>query len=394
MKYRRFGKTELQMPLISMGGMRFQTSWKRKDPVTGDSQKNLEETVRRALELGINHFETARGYGTSEEQLGRILPGLDRSQIFVQTKVGIRTNGDDFMSDFEDSLKTLGVDYLDLFAIHGINDNSCLGQALEKGGTIERALKLREEGVIRNLGFSTHGPCKTILRTINTGFFDYVNLWYSYIYQDNQPAISAARELDMGVFIISPNDKGGKLYAPPEKLVRLTAPLHPMVFNDLFILQNKDIHTISCGVTGPADFDIHVKAVAEMDLLKEDVARIRKQLDGELEKSEGADRIKDYTTGIPDWDQTPGNINVKVILWLLTLAEVFDLTAYAKMRYNLLGNGGHWFPGENAEKADQLAGEIRKAVSDSPFSDRIADALCRAHAVLGGEEVRRMGEDH
>src|SRR6266498_1519291 len=89
MKYRRFGRTELNMPVISCGGMRYQFKWQDVAPkeIPPDNQANLEATIRRALALGINHIETARGYGTSEMQLGRILPTLPRDQIIVQTKV-------------------------------------------------------------------------------------------------------------------------------------------------------------------------------------------------------------------------------------------------------------------------------------------------------------------
>jgi len=76
MKYRRFGRTELQMPVISCGGMRYQFKWQDVDPneVPRQNQENLESIIRHAVELGINHFETARGYGSSEMQLGNILP--------------------------------------------------------------------------------------------------------------------------------------------------------------------------------------------------------------------------------------------------------------------------------------------------------------------------------
>jgi len=72
MEYRRFGRTDFQIPVISCGGMRYQESWKDDDPVSDESQKNLEACIRKALDLGINHIETARGYGTSEYQLGKI----------------------------------------------------------------------------------------------------------------------------------------------------------------------------------------------------------------------------------------------------------------------------------------------------------------------------------
>lgn len=68
MHYRRFGRTELRMPVFSCGGMRYQHSWNdvKQDEIPADGQANLEATIRRALELGINHIETARGYGSSE----------------------------------------------------------------------------------------------------------------------------------------------------------------------------------------------------------------------------------------------------------------------------------------------------------------------------------------
>src|SRR5579863_1499501 len=89
MKYRRFGRTELAMPVISCGGMRYQFKWQDVAPgdVPRDNQENLEATIHRALELGINHIETARGYGSSEMQLGSVLPTLPRDKIIVQTKV-------------------------------------------------------------------------------------------------------------------------------------------------------------------------------------------------------------------------------------------------------------------------------------------------------------------
>jgi predicted aldo/keto reductase-like oxidoreductase len=93
MKYRRFGKTELQIPVISCGGMRYQFKWQDVSPneVPPDNQANLEATIRRAVELGINHIETARGYGSSEMQLGYVLPTIPRDKIIVQTEDRSRT---------------------------------------------------------------------------------------------------------------------------------------------------------------------------------------------------------------------------------------------------------------------------------------------------------------
>ena len=106
---RRFGRTNIEMPVLSCGGMRFMHSWDDgpDSEIPLDTQKNLEACVLRAFELGINHFETARGYGTSERQLGKFLHRLDRKQIIVQSKGSPKENPDEFESNFRDSLKRL-----------------------------------------------------------------------------------------------------------------------------------------------------------------------------------------------------------------------------------------------------------------------------------------------
>src|SRR5205809_2387832 len=134
MKYRRFGRTELPMPVISCGGMRYQFKWQDVKPkdIPPENQANLEATIRRALELGINHIETARGYGTSEMQLGRILPRLPREKMIVQTKVAPSEQADDFLKTFDRSMRCLGLDHVDLLALHGVNNRDFLRWSLQK----------------------------------------------------------------------------------------------------------------------------------------------------------------------------------------------------------------------------------------------------------------------
>src|SRR5580704_8949242 len=124
MKYRRFGRTELSMPVVSCGGMRYQFKWQDADPkdIPAANQQNLEATIHRAVELGINHIETARGYGSSEMQLGNVLPQLPRDKIIVQTKVAPQVDPAEFLKIFERSMQYLKLDYVDLLSLHGINN--------------------------------------------------------------------------------------------------------------------------------------------------------------------------------------------------------------------------------------------------------------------------------
>jgi predicted aldo/keto reductase-like oxidoreductase len=82
--------------------MRYQHKWQEVPPdeIPDDNQANVEATIFRALELGINHIETARGYGTSEMQLGRVLPTIPRERLIVQTKVAPFESADQFAETF------------------------------------------------------------------------------------------------------------------------------------------------------------------------------------------------------------------------------------------------------------------------------------------------------
>src|SRR5688572_21765145 len=148
MKYRRFGRTGLAMPVFSCGGMRYQFKWQDVSPqeIPADNQDNLEATIRRAVELGINHIETARGYGSSEMQLGRILPSFARDRIIVQTKVAPMASADEFLKTFDKSMSLLRLDHVDLLSLHGINNRQLLEWSMKKGGCLEAARKLQSEG--------------------------------------------------------------------------------------------------------------------------------------------------------------------------------------------------------------------------------------------------------
>jgi uncharacterized protein len=257
--------------------MRYQFKWEDVDPgaIPRANQANLEAVIHRALELGINHIETARGYGTSEMQLGHVLPELPRGKINVQTKVKPCATQKEFLEIFETSMKYLKLDHVDLLSLHGINNRELLDWSLRKNGSLAAARQLQKEGRARFIGFSTHATTDVILEAVNSGGFDYLNLHWYFVNDLNWSAVAAAHRQDMGVFIISPNDKGGKLYEPPPKLVRLCAPLTPMQFNDLYCLARKEVHTLSCGAAKPADFDEHVRALDFYDRIPETVGTDR-----------------------------------------------------------------------------------------------------------------------
>ena len=378
------------MPVLTCGGMRFQYRWEEEPPqaIPRDNQENLEQVVARALELGIRHFETARGYGTSETQLGPILQKLPREIFVLQTKVVPAADPAEFEKVFRISLSKLGLPWVDLLSLHGVNDRETAEWSLRPGGCLERARRWQKEGLCRHVGFSTHGPPDLVEELVSGGRFDYVNLHWYYIFREHTRSLEAAQRNDMGVFIISPNDKGGMLYQPPERLRQLTSPLSPMAFNTLFCLRRPEIHTLSIGAARPSDFDEHVAALQKLPEISDVLPPIETCLQKRRREALPEPWGSSWDQGLPHWSQSPGQANLREILRLHNLALAYDLVEYGKMRYNLLGQGGHWFPGQSLGTLS--ADDLRPALQNCPHPEETLRRLLAARDLFAGEKKQRL----
>ena len=176
----RFGKTELQMPIVTCGGMRLQNSWcpdnvpvapSKRDILSSPPQENLKSCIRSCLALGINHFETARMYGTSEFQFVEALYELiqegeiSRSDFIFQTKLVVKPTKAEFETLWKASWANIQekLGHVDLFAMHAI---SFVNEELE--ACLDFCEELKKEGHIRHIGFSTHATSEQIMNLINT----------------------------------------------------------------------------------------------------------------------------------------------------------------------------------------------------------------------------------
>lgn len=162
MERRKCGNTDLWLPALGLGCFSFGGGeyWGNQN------QDDVNRTVRRAVELGINYFDTAEVYnnGRSEESLGAAIRGLPRDRLLIGTKIGPNnTEPDVLIEHCEASLRRLGTDYIDLYMVHWpiaphsllhFNARDKCPSPAEAFRTLE---KLRRQGKIRHIGVSNFG---------------------------------------------------------------------------------------------------------------------------------------------------------------------------------------------------------------------------------------------
>jgi predicted aldo/keto reductase-like oxidoreductase len=182
------------------------------------------------------------------------------------------------------------------------------------------------------------------------------------------------------------------LHTPSLLLKQLCAPLHPIVFNDLFCLRDPRVHTISVGASRPSDLDLHLEAVGQLDRAGALISPIQDRLQSQALEALGEPWLMTWREGLPHWKDTPGGINLSVLLWLHNLIEAWDLESYARARYGILGHAGHWAPGANADALDQAVSEtdLRAVLNQSPWAETIPGLLRDLKERVGGVPQERL----
>ncbi len=205
LQLRPLGSTGIEVSPLGLGTVKFGRNEQVKypHPFTLPDDREVEGLLSLALDLGINLIDTAPAYGSSQERLGRLLPG-PREQWVIVSKVGEFFTHGVSRFDFsfattqrvvEDSLRTLGTDYLDVVLIHSDGDDL---RILEQEGALDALRELKERGLIRAHGMSS----KTLeggLRAVEE--MDLVMVACNPDYRDELPLLAVAAELDKGVLI-------------------------------------------------------------------------------------------------------------------------------------------------------------------------------------------------
>ena len=373
-KKRLFGKG-CHVSLFTLGTMR-----------ATESLEKMYTLIKTAYNIGINHLETAASYGKAEMLIGETLNKLEthekifRKEWIITTKVLPKGDFNYLKNNFENSLKNLKLKKINNLAIHGINLDEHLDWVLhgEGGKFLKWVIK---KGLVDQVGFSSHGSYKLIEKAIKSEVFSFCNLHLHFLDQSKISLAQLALKKRMGVLAISPADKGGRLYAPSDALLKASAPYHPLELAYRFLL-SKGITTLSIGATKFEDFNIVKKLINSTQKMTsseiislENIANLANE---ELRSS----KCEQCRSCVP----CPNEIPIPEILRLRNISIGYGQLEFAKERYNLIGRAGHWWEEKNAS----FCLECNKCVPKCPSKLNIPELLKQTHNLLVEKPRKRL----
>lgn len=359
MQKRRLGRTGLQVSQVGFGG-----TW-----IAQLSPAEAVAVVRRAFDLGVTYFDTAKWDGDSEEKLGAALKEV-RDQCVIATKTGSRTKRESLL-DLKESLKLLQTDRIDILQIHGIDDEATLRKAMGPDGVLQTCKEARREGLVDFIGITGHKP-RVLLQAIQTGEFDTVLVPINAVTrQALEELVPYAKAHDFGVAAMKPfSAKTSKLitclYQPSLSLLCDETELHAllgqtsdeMAETALRFVLGQDVAVALAGAKSVGEVEAAAKAGNGFRGL---TAQEKQRFAVEL-----GDYCRDCGLCLP----CPEGIDIAATLRFHTLAEGYGLRDWAAKLY-----------GGIQPKADQCT-NCGVCLQKCPYNLNITDLLKKAHTNL------------
>ncbi|MDP4092162.1 MAG: aldo/keto reductase [Bacillota bacterium] len=334
MDYRILGKTGLKVSVVGFGGI----------PLNNVPMNDAVKLVNRALDLGVNFFDTARCYGQSEEKMGEALKSR-RNECYIATKSLERTKKD-IIKELDTSLRNLKTDYIDLYQIHDLRKPEDYSTVMSPGGALEAVLDAKKEGKIKHIGVSSHQPT-LIVQAVRTGYFETVQIPYNIIdFELFQDVLPVANGLNMGIIIMKPFSGG--LFKDASKALR-------------FVLSHP-ITTVIPGMASVNELEENVKVCENASVLTEaELEQLKKE----------ADRLgKDFCRRCGYCLPCPQGIDIPTVFRYERYFDSYYQEAWAREQYE-------WLP----IKADECI-ECGKCESKCPYELHIKEKLKSAHKKL------------
>ncbi len=261
--YRTLGRTNLRIPIVSFGVM----------------NSDSPDLIRRALDAGINHLDTANVYlrGNSERVIGEVLETRgNRDKVYLATKMRFARDSDknvfllrgsdrepgatkeNLFKQLETSLKRLRTDYLDILYLH----SAYSPQMAAYEPLMDALVKAKEQGKARFLGVSTHKNIPDVIRaTVDARVYDVVLAAYNYVLENKEEVKKTIRyAAEKGVGVVAMKTLGGRrLQENTDVEINHRAALK-------WVLNDKNVCTAIMGMTAFSQLDMNMGAMADLAL--------------------------------------------------------------------------------------------------------------------------------
>ena len=199
---RSLGNTGLMVPSVGLGGIPFQ-----RIDAAGTS-----DILGRALELGANFIDTARGYTVSESYIGQGLKQHGRDNFILATK-SMKRDEAGILAELHTSLSELGTDYIDLYQFHNVASFAEYDSLMAPGGAYQAIARQVEKGVIGHIGISTHS-LDLLSRFISDGYFETVQFPYNPVERQAEDLFRQAHDSGLGILVMKPFAGGAIMNKP------------------------------------------------------------------------------------------------------------------------------------------------------------------------------------
>jgi predicted aldo/keto reductase-like oxidoreductase len=193
----QFGNTDLMVSKVAMGGI----------PIMRLDMDSGVKVINEVLNMGINFIDTAHVYGDSEEKIGKAIKKHKRENLVLASK-SPAPDKKTFLSHLDLSLKRIGVDYIDIYQMHGVSSKEIMGKVMAEDGAYYGLKEAVSSGKVRYFAFSSHSS-HIAIKLIKTKKFQVVQIPFNFVdIEPEEELIPLAHKLEMGIIAMKPMGGG------------------------------------------------------------------------------------------------------------------------------------------------------------------------------------------